>query len=74
VRLLQELSPRRLLTAHYEVMEGEEATRFHEESALFVGRARTAVSGALAKHGELSLRGLLDTPTLNVCDAWMEMA
>jgi glyoxylase-like metal-dependent hydrolase (beta-lactamase superfamily II) len=61
VRLLQELSPRRLLTAHYEVMEGEEATRFLEESALFVGRARTAVSGALAKHGELSLRGLLET-------------
>ena len=60
VRLLRELSPRRLLTAHYEVMEGEEATRFLEESAAFVERARRAVSEALAEHGELNLRGLLE--------------
>jgi glyoxylase-like metal-dependent hydrolase (beta-lactamase superfamily II) len=61
VRLLQSLSPRRLLTAHYEVMEGEEATRFLEESAAFVERARSAVSEALADHGELTLRRLLET-------------
>jgi len=60
VRLLRGFSPRRLLTAHYALMEGEEAARFLEESALFVERARAAVSGALAEHGELSLRGLLE--------------
>jgi glyoxylase-like metal-dependent hydrolase (beta-lactamase superfamily II) len=60
VRLLRSLSPRRLLTAHYEVMEGEDAVRFLEESATFVERARRAVSEALADHGELTLRGLVE--------------
>lgn len=60
VRLLQELSPRLLLTAHYDVMEGEEADRFLQESADFVERARRAVSGALKEHGELGLNGLLE--------------
>jgi glyoxylase-like metal-dependent hydrolase (beta-lactamase superfamily II) len=59
VRLLKGLTPQRLLTAHYEVMEGEEAVRFLEESATFIARARRAVSEALAEHGELTLRGLL---------------
>ena len=61
VRLLRRLSPRRLLTAHYEVMEGEEVTRFLEESLAFVEHARRTVSEALEEHGELSLRGLLET-------------
>jgi len=61
VRLLRSLSPQRLLTAHYEVMEGEDAVRFLEESAAFVERARRAVSEALAEHGRLTLRGLLET-------------
>jgi glyoxylase-like metal-dependent hydrolase (beta-lactamase superfamily II) len=60
VHLLQSLSPRRLLTAHYEEMEGEEVTRFLEESIAFVEQARSAVSEALAEHGELTLRGLLE--------------
>jgi glyoxylase-like metal-dependent hydrolase (beta-lactamase superfamily II) len=60
VRLLRSLSPQRLLTAHYEVMEGEDAARFLEESATFVERARRAVAEALAEHGELTLRGLLE--------------
>jgi glyoxylase-like metal-dependent hydrolase (beta-lactamase superfamily II) len=60
VRLLRSLSPQRLLTAHYEVMEGEDSVRFLEESATFVERARRAVSEALARHGELTLRGLLE--------------
>jgi len=60
VRLLRDLSPRRLLTAHYDVMEGEQVDRFLESSAEFVGRARRAVSGALAERGEVSLRGLLE--------------
>ena len=60
VRRLRSLSPQRLLTAHYEVMEGEDAARFLEESATFVERARRAVSGALAENGELTLRRLLE--------------
>jgi glyoxylase-like metal-dependent hydrolase (beta-lactamase superfamily II) len=60
VRLLRSLSPQRVLTAHYEVMEGEDAVRFLEESAIFIERARRAVTEALAEHGELNLRGLLE--------------
>jgi len=60
VRMLRSLSPRRLLTAHYEVMEGEDVDRFLEESATFAERARRAVSEALAEHGELTLRELLE--------------
>ena len=59
VRLLRSLSPQRLLTAHYEVMEGEDAAGFLDESATFIGRARRVVSEALAEHGELTLRELL---------------
>ena len=66
VCLLQKISPRRLLTAHYEVMEGEEATRFLEESLAFVEHARHTVSEALAEHGELSLRRLLETANLKL--------
>ncbi len=61
VRLLRELSPRRLLTTHYEVMEGEEVTRFLEESIAFIEHARRVVSEVLAEHGELNLRRLLET-------------
>jgi glyoxylase-like metal-dependent hydrolase (beta-lactamase superfamily II) len=61
VRLLRSLAPRRLLTAHYEVMEGDDAVRFLEQSATFIELTRRAVAGALAKHGELTLRGLLET-------------
>jgi hypothetical protein len=60
VRLLRSLSPRRLLTAHFEVMEGEDAVRFLDESAAFIERARLTVSEALAEHGELTLRGVLE--------------
>ena len=60
MRLLRDLSPRRLLTAHYDVMEGEQADKFLQASAEFVRRARRAVSGALAERGELNLRGLLE--------------
>ena len=60
VRLLRSLVPQRLLTAHYEVMEGEDAGHFLEESANFVERARRAVSETLVEQGELTLRGLLE--------------
>ncbi len=66
VALLQSLSPRLLLTTHYDVMEEEAAARFLGESAIFVERARRAVSEALTESGELGLRGLLEAtnPTL----------
>ena len=60
VRWLRSLSPQRLLTAHYEVMEGDDAVRFLEESTTFIERARRAVADALAEHGDLTLRGLLE--------------
>jgi hypothetical protein len=60
VLLLKSLSPQRLLTAHFEVMEGEDAFCFLEESATFITRARRAVSEALAQHGELTVRGVLE--------------
>ena len=59
VRFLSSLSPQRLLTAHYEVMEGDDAARFLEESTTFIERARRAVAEALAEQGELTLRELL---------------
>jgi hypothetical protein len=43
VRLLQELRPARLLTAHYHPIEGEAVDRFLAESLSFVERARAVV-------------------------------
>ncbi|MCA3749687.1 MAG: MBL fold metallo-hydrolase [Rubrobacter sp.] len=60
VRLLQGLSPRLLLTAHYRVMEGEEARRFLDESLEFVQRARRVVAAVLEERREVDLRGLLE--------------
>ena len=59
VRLLRSLEPRRLLTAHYDVMEGDDAIGFLEDSASFIERARRAVVEVLSEHGELTLRELL---------------
>src|SRR5207237_1286856 len=56
VRLLQKLAPERLLTAHYDVMEGAAVGRFLKESLAFVERARRAVSTG----GDVPLRELLD--------------
>ena len=39
-QLLQQLRPARLLTAHYDVIEGEDVERFLDETLDFVGRAR----------------------------------
>ena len=60
VALLRSLSPRLLLTTHYDVMNEEAAARFLGESALFVERVERAVSQALTESGELGLRGLLE--------------
>jgi glyoxylase-like metal-dependent hydrolase (beta-lactamase superfamily II) len=55
VRLLLDLEPARLLTAHYDVIEGAEVGRFLEDSLVFVERAR----GVVASGEELPLAELL---------------
>ena len=55
VRLLQSLAPERLLTAHYDVIEGAEVGRFLADSLAFVERARRAVAAG----GDIPLRELL---------------
>lgn len=59
VRLLQGLRPARLLTAHYDVIEGADVERFLGESLRFVEAARTVVRDALDGDSELSLKHLL---------------
>jgi glyoxylase-like metal-dependent hydrolase (beta-lactamase superfamily II) len=55
VRLLQRLAPERLLTAHYDVIEGADVGRFLDDSLVFVERARRAVAAG----GNVPLRELL---------------
>jgi hypothetical protein len=55
VRLLRSLAPERLLTAHYEVIEGAEVARFLDDSLAFVERARQTVPAG----DDLPLRELL---------------
>ncbi len=59
VRRLQDLAPRRLLTAHYAVMEGDEVDRFLDESLAFVARARAAIGEIFQETNEATLAGLL---------------
>jgi glyoxylase-like metal-dependent hydrolase (beta-lactamase superfamily II) len=54
-RLLQELGPDRLLTAHYPVIEGDAVPRFLDETIAFVERTREVVAG----NGDLPLKELL---------------
>ena len=56
---LRELAPARLLTAHYDVLEGANTVRFLDESLAFVPRARAAVHAALDDAGETTLAGLI---------------
>ena len=56
VRLLQGLEPQRLLTAHYDVIEGADVGRFLDDSLAFVDRARQTV----ASSGDVPLRDLLE--------------
>ncbi len=58
-RTLQRLAPRRLLTAHYDVMEGEQVDRFLADTIAFVEDARRIVEDALANTGELTLPDVL---------------
>jgi glyoxylase-like metal-dependent hydrolase (beta-lactamase superfamily II) len=52
---LQALRPDRLLTAHYDVMEGDEVDRFLAETVAFVEDAARVVERGLAQSGTLSL-------------------
>jgi len=58
-QLLQQLRPARLLTAHYDVIKGEDVERFLDETLDFVGRARAAVKRALDEEPESTLADLL---------------
>ena len=58
-RQLRELAPRRLLTAHYVVMEGAAVERFLDESLAFAERARAALSDVLRENDAMTLAGLL---------------
>jgi glyoxylase-like metal-dependent hydrolase (beta-lactamase superfamily II) len=57
---VRELNPARLLTAHYNVMEGEQVTAFLDCSQGFVDRARAAVRDELEERGEASLAEMLE--------------
>jgi glyoxylase-like metal-dependent hydrolase (beta-lactamase superfamily II) len=59
-RALQALAPQRLLTAHYDVMEGEEVGRFLAETVAFVADAERVVAEALAEAGALTLSEVLE--------------
>jgi glyoxylase-like metal-dependent hydrolase (beta-lactamase superfamily II) len=59
-RLLKELRPERLLTAHYDVIEGADVDRFLDDTIDFVRRTRTVVDQALAERPELTLAELLE--------------
>jgi glyoxylase-like metal-dependent hydrolase (beta-lactamase superfamily II) len=59
-RLLEELGPERLLTAHYDVIEGAEVERFLEDTIDFVRRARAVVERVLDEWPEITLAELLE--------------
>lgn len=59
-RALQELRPARLLTAHYDVIEGDDVARFLAETIAFVEEAGTIVWNALAEADELTLPEMLE--------------
>lgn len=59
VKLLAGLGAQRLLTAHYEIIEGEAVERFLAESLAFVERARDVVSRALESDPGITLADLL---------------
>ncbi|MCA9858206.1 MAG: MBL fold metallo-hydrolase [Thermomicrobiales bacterium] len=59
IETLRALQPERLLTAHYDVMEGAEVRDFLDTSAGFVDRARAAVRRVVHASGTVTLAGLL---------------
>ncbi len=59
IETVRTLQPERLLTAHYDVIEGSEVHDFLEASAAFVVRARSGVRAATKANGTVTLAGLL---------------
>jgi glyoxylase-like metal-dependent hydrolase (beta-lactamase superfamily II) len=59
VRLLQELDPTRLLTAHYDMIEGDDVGRFLDDSIAFLRDARASVERELDAEPEVPLRELV---------------
>ena len=59
VELLESLEPERLLTAHYEVIEGDAVGRFLADTRTFVAETRAVVAEELAAAGKLTLAELL---------------
>ncbi len=58
-RALQALAPQRLLTAHYDVIEGAEVERFLADTIAFVEDAGRIVERSLTEAGELTLQEAL---------------
>jgi glyoxylase-like metal-dependent hydrolase (beta-lactamase superfamily II) len=61
IEQLRTLQPERLLTAHYDIIEGGEVSDFLDLSADFVAGARAAVRNAIQAEGTVTLAGLLST-------------
>jgi glyoxylase-like metal-dependent hydrolase (beta-lactamase superfamily II) len=59
IETVRALLPERLLTAHYDVIEGGEVADFLDASADFVVRARVEVRNAVQAAGTVTLAGLL---------------
>jgi glyoxylase-like metal-dependent hydrolase (beta-lactamase superfamily II) len=59
-RTLQALAPERLLTAHYDVIEGADVDRFLADTVAFVEDAGRLVVEALADRGALTLPEVLE--------------
>lgn len=59
-RLLQRLEPERLLTAHYDVVEGTDVDRFLDDTLEFVEDARDAVEEIVRREREVTLARVLE--------------
>ena len=59
IEKIRKLQPERLLTAHYEVIDGAEVSDFLEASAAFVVRTRAAVRRTTETNRTVTLAGLL---------------
>ena len=58
-RLVRDLRPARLLTAHYHVIEGADVDRFLDETIEFVADVRRVVGEALERDPDIALADLL---------------
>jgi glyoxylase-like metal-dependent hydrolase (beta-lactamase superfamily II) len=58
-RLLKELQPEQLLTAHYDVIAGGDVERFLDDTIEFIRQARVVVKQALVEQPKLTLAELL---------------